>query len=74
MAGAKRDQKLAAIITPAAKPSMASSKLLEGSLLRKTAAAPRAVSAQVKRVLSNIGTPSDEDRQPEVQVEGRPHG
>jgi hypothetical protein len=50
MAGSKRDQKLAAIITPAAKPSMPSSSRRFISLNKKTAAAPRAVTPQVKHV------------------------
>ena len=43
MAGASSDQKLAAIITPAAKPSMAFSSERLTFLVRKTVAAPAAV-------------------------------
>ena len=50
MAGARSDQKLAAIITPAPKPSMILSTFLFTSRKKKTTAAPRAVMAQVKRV------------------------
>ncbi len=50
MAGAKRDQKLAAIMTPAAKPSMASSKRLFTCRARNTPAAPSAVNPQVNMV------------------------
>jgi hypothetical protein len=50
MLGARRDQKLAAIITPAAKPSIASRTFLFIVLKKNTIAAPRAVTPQVKRV------------------------
>ena len=50
MAGASSDQKLAAIITPAAKPSMAFSRERLTLLVRKTVAAPAAVMPQVKMV------------------------
>ena len=53
MPGAKSDQKLAAIITPAAKPNMESISFLFTSLVKKTRAAPAAVTAQVKRVAMN---------------------
>ena len=49
MAGASSDQKLAAIMTPAAKPSIASSSLRLTVLKKKTTAAPRAVTPQVKQ-------------------------
>jgi hypothetical protein len=52
MAGASSDQKLAAIITPAAKPSIQSSTLRDMSRRQKTTAAPRAVISQVKQVAS----------------------
>ncbi len=52
MAGASSDQKLAAIITPAAKPSIVSSSLRLTVRVRKTVAAPRAVMPQVKPVAS----------------------
>ena len=48
MAGASSDQKLAASITPAAKPIIASSSLRLTVWVRKTTAAPRAVMPQVK--------------------------
>ena len=48
MAGASSDQKLAAIITPAAKPSMAFSSERLTFLARNTVAAPAAVIPQVK--------------------------
>ncbi len=50
MAGFKRDQKLAAIITPAAKPSIVSSAFLFSDLKKKTTEAPRAVTPHVKQV------------------------
>jgi hypothetical protein len=53
MEGAKRDQKLAAIMTPAANPNMPSSSLLLGRAVVNTMADPAAVTAQVKRVPSN---------------------
>ncbi|MDP7312265.1 MAG: hypothetical protein QF831_02370 [Candidatus Thalassarchaeaceae archaeon] len=46
-AGARRDQKLAAIITPAANPSIPSKTFRFGSLKNKTKAAPAAVRNQV---------------------------
>jgi hypothetical protein len=49
MAGARSDQKEAAIITPAAKPSMPSRSLRLTVRKKKTQAAPAAVSSQVKR-------------------------
>jgi hypothetical protein len=48
MAGESRDQKLAAIITPAANPSIASRTFLSSSLKKITRAAPAAVMNQVK--------------------------
>jgi hypothetical protein len=53
IAGASRDQKLAAIITPAAKPNILASnfRLTEG--VKKTTDAPRAVKPQVKSVAKN---------------------
>lgn len=48
MAGASSDQKLAAIITPAAKPSIPSSSLRGTFLVPRTSDAPRAVIPQVK--------------------------
>src|SRR5690606_39072962 len=50
MAGLSSDQKLAAIITPAVKPSAASSALRLTSLKKKTTAAPSAVTPHVKSV------------------------
>ena len=50
MAGAKRDQKLAATITPPVKPSMPSNKRRFMDLNGKTRAAPAAVMAHVKVV------------------------
>ena len=47
---ANSDQKLAAIITPAAKPSMPSSTFLLMVLKKKTSAAPNAVTNQVNNV------------------------
>ena len=52
IAGISRDHTLAAIITPAEKPSMPSSTLGLISRNRKTSAAPRAVTNQVKMVAS----------------------
>jgi hypothetical protein len=52
MAGASKDQKLAAIITPAANPSIITSALRLTCLWKSTPAAPRAVSPQVNRVAS----------------------
>jgi hypothetical protein len=49
-AGASKDQKLAAIMTPPAKPSIPSSIFLLTSLARNTVAAPSAVKPQVKHV------------------------
>jgi hypothetical protein len=48
MAGDKSDQKLAASITPAAKPSMASNIFWLNSFAAKTSDAPAAVKAHVK--------------------------
>ena len=48
-AGESRDQKLAAIITPAANPSIASRTFLSSSLKKITRAAPAAVMNHVKR-------------------------
>lgn len=48
--GASNDQKLAAIITPAANPSMPSSSFGLISRCRNTTAAPTAVTPQVNRV------------------------
>jgi hypothetical protein len=53
IAGANSDQKLAAIITPAAKPSMASRTFLLMVLKKKTTPAPAAVTAQVKQVANS---------------------
>ena len=50
IAGASSDQKLAAIMMPAAKPSMAFSTRLLTVLKKNTPAAPRAVIAHVKHV------------------------
>ena len=50
MEGASSDQKLAAIITPAAKPSMTSRARREGWRARNTTAAPRAVTLHVNVV------------------------
>ena len=50
MAGARSDQKLAAIMTPAAKPSMLSSIFRFTFLVIKTTAAPRAVKNHVNNV------------------------
>ena len=52
MAGARSDQKLAAIMTPAAKPREVSSTLLLGFLRVKTMVAPKATMDQVKHVAS----------------------
>jgi len=54
MAGESKDQKLAAIITPAAKPSIESRTFLLISLKKKTIAAPSAVIPQVKRVAKKV--------------------
>jgi len=54
MAGDSNDQKLAAIITPAAKPSIASRTFLSISLKKKTMAAPKAVRPHVKRVARKV--------------------
>ncbi|TXT41710.1 MAG: hypothetical protein FD137_2673 [Spirochaetes bacterium] len=54
MAGARRDQKLAAIMTPAANPSMASKTRRLMVLKKNTRAAPRAVRPQVKRVAKRV--------------------
>ena len=53
IAGAKSDQKLAAIITPAAKPSEASRNLRLTVLVRNTTAAPSAVTPHVKSVATS---------------------
>jgi len=50
MAGASREKKLAAIIIPAANPSMLSKSFLLGFLLKKTKEAPSAVTDHVKQV------------------------
>ena len=50
IAGASSDQKLAAIMTPAAKPSEASKMRRWIPFTKNTIAAPRAVTAQVKSV------------------------
>ncbi len=50
MAGFNNDQKLAAIITPDAKPSIELSTTLLMDLKKNTSAAPSAVTPQVKRV------------------------
>ena len=47
MAGKSSDQTLAAIITPAAKPSMISSKVREIERVKKTSDAPSTVISQV---------------------------
>ena len=54
IAGASSDQKLAAIITPAAKPSMASSTRRLMVLKTKTRPAPSAVTAQVNSVPARL--------------------
>ena len=51
--GANRDQKLAAIMTPAPKPSMASRSFLFIVFVKKTSAAPVAVRNQVNSVATN---------------------
>lgn len=48
--GASNDQKLAAIITPAAKPSIESMNFRLTVFVKKTSAAPSAVTPHVKRV------------------------
>ena len=53
IAGDKRDQKLAAIITPPVKPRAASKSFLLEDLKKKTNAAPNAVSIQVNRPAYN---------------------
>ena len=53
IAGASSDQKLAAIITPPAKPSIASSSLRLTSPVVNTAAAPNAVTPHVNKVANN---------------------
>jgi hypothetical protein len=53
MDGASSDQKLAAIITPAAKPSIPSRKRRLTSLKKNTTLAPSAVTNQVKQVARN---------------------
>ncbi len=53
IAGASSDQKLAAIITPAAKASIPSSVLRVISRARNTPAAPKAVTNQVNSVASS---------------------
>lgn len=50
IAGISKDQTLAAIMTPAAKPSMPSNNFWLIFLKKKTAAAPSAVTNQVKQV------------------------
>jgi hypothetical protein len=50
MAGAKSDQKDAAVITPAANPIIRSSSLWFISRIKKTSAAPQAVTKYVKHV------------------------
>ena len=50
MAGASSDQKLAAIMTPAARPSIRSSSLRLNVLVNRTGKAPTAVTPQVNRV------------------------
>jgi len=50
MDGAKSDQKLAAIMTPAANPSMASSSLRSTFFVPNTSDAPSAVNPHVKHV------------------------
>jgi hypothetical protein len=49
MAGASSDQKLAAIMTPPANPSIVSRNLRPVDRVKKTTAAPRAVAPQVKQ-------------------------
>src|SRR3972149_10071560 len=56
IAGIRRDQMLAAIITPPANPSMESSILLLMSFLRNTAAAPSAVIPHVNPVARSART------------------
>jgi len=50
MPGESSDQKLAAIMTPAANPSIESSTFLLIPLKKNTSAAPKAVTNQVNRV------------------------
>jgi hypothetical protein len=50
IAGERRDQKLAAIITPPVKPNIPSRTFRLSSLKRKTSPAPAAVTSQVKVV------------------------
>lgn len=53
MDGASRDQKLAAIMTPAANPIIASSNRRFTRRVKKTRAAPNAVTSQVKHPANN---------------------
>ena len=59
MAGASSDQKLAAIMTPAANPSIASSSLRGTFLVPNTSAAPSAVIPHVKHVARSACTTGD---------------
>jgi hypothetical protein len=49
IAGASKDQKLAAIITPAVNPSIKSMSFLFTCMVQNTTAAPKAVNPQVKQ-------------------------
>ncbi len=53
MAGCSSDQKLAATMTPAEKPSIRFSAFVSGVLKKTTVAAPRAVTSQVPSVAAN---------------------
>ena len=57
--GARSDQKLAAIMTPAANPSIASSTLRGTFFVPNTSAAPSAVSPHVNMVASSACTIGD---------------
>ena len=59
--GASNDQKLAAIMTPAAKPSMASRTPFRMLLKKNTIADPRAVRPQVKSVATSAWATGDMD-------------
>lgn len=60
--GARSDQKLAAIMTPAANPSRPSMTLCLIFLKKKTRDAPKAVAPQVKRVASKAWRKGDNPR------------
>jgi hypothetical protein len=59
MDGARSDQKLAAIMTPAANPSIASSSLRLTFFVPNTSAAPSAVNPHVKHVAMRACTTGD---------------